>query len=51
MINSLYKLDITKDYADLPLLRTKDVHVMQSFVNNSFKNTDLKVLNFVCKFI
>lgn len=49
MSNSLYKLDITKEYTDLPLLHKKDVYIMKSFVNNSFKNTDLKALNVVCK--
>ena len=49
--NPLYKLDITKDYADLPILRKKDVYIMKSFVNNSCKNADLKALNFALKFI
>ena len=28
MSNSLYKLDITEDYDDLPLLCNKDVYIM-----------------------
>ena len=51
MSNPLYNLDITKDYDDLPLLCNKDVYIMQTFVNNGFKNADLKALNFVRKFI
>ena len=51
MSNPLYNLDITKDYDDLPLLCNKDVYIIQAFVNNGFKNADLKALNFVRKFI
>ena len=51
MSNPLYKLEITEDYADLPILRKKDVYIMYPFVDNSFKNTDLKALNFMRKFI
>lgn len=51
MSNPLYNLDITEDYDDLPLLRNKDVYIMQAFVNKGFKNADLKALNFVRKFI
>ena len=51
MSNPLYRLEITKYYADLPTLRKKDVYIIKPFVNNSFKNTDLKVFNFVQKFI
>ena len=49
--NPLYKLEITKDYDDLPILRKKDVYLLQAFVKNGFRNTDLKSLNFVRKFI
>ena len=51
VLNPLYKLEITKDYEDLPVLRKKDVYFMQAFVNNGFRNADLKSLNFVRKFI
>ena len=51
MSNPLYNLDITEDYDDLPLLRNKDVYIMQAFVNKGYKNADLKALNFVRKFI
>ena len=51
MLDPLYKLDITKAYDDPPLLRHKDVYIMQAFVDKGFKNADLKALNFVRKFI
>ena len=51
MSDPLYKLDITEDYDALPLLRNKDVYIMQAFVDKGFKNADLKALNFVRKFI
>ena len=51
MSDPLYKLDVTEDYDDLPLLRNKDVYIMQAFVDKGFKNADLKALNFVQKFI
>ena len=51
MSNPLYNLDFIEDYDDLPLLRNKDVDIMQAFVNKGFKNADLKALNFVRKFI
>ena len=50
MSNPLYNLDITEDYDDLSLLQNKDVYIMQAFVDNGFKNADLKALNFVQKF-
>ena len=42
-----YKLDITKDYEDLPLILSKEVYLMQAFVNNGYKGEDLKQHNFV----
>ena len=42
--NPLYKLDIAKDYKDLPLLHKKNVYIMQPFVDNGFKGVDLKAL-------
>ena len=49
MSNLLFKLDITKDYDDPTILRTKDVYPMQAFVNGGLKNAELKSLNFVWK--
>ena len=49
--NLIYNLDITEDYDNLPLPQNKDVYIMQAFVDNGFKNADLKALNFVQKFI
>lgn len=51
MSHPFYKLDITKDYVNLPRQHKKDIYIMQSFVDNGFKNNNLKALNFVCKFI
>ena len=51
MSDPFHKLDITKDYEALPLLRNKDVYIMQAFVDKGFKNSELKALNFVRKFI
>ena len=47
MSNPLYKLEVTKDYDDLPILRKKDVYLMQAYVDGGFRNTELKSLNFV----
>ena len=49
--NILYKLDVSDDYPDLPLLQSKDVYLMQAFVDSGFRGVDLKCLNFVCKYI
>ena len=49
MSNPLFKLDITEDYDDLPLLRQKDEYLMIVFVEGDFRNADLKALNFVRK--
>ena len=51
MSNPLFKLDITEDYDDLPLLRQKDEYLMIAFVEEGFRNADLKALNFVKKFL
>ena len=51
MSNPLFKLDITEDYDDIPLIRQKDEYLMISFVEGGFKNADLKALNFVRKFL
>ena len=46
-----YKMDVTEDYEDLLLLQSKDVYLMQAFVDHSYKEEDLKQLNFVRKYI
>ena len=50
MSNPLFKLDITEDYNDIPLLRKKDEYFMKAFVDGSFKNAELKALNFAREF-
>ena len=49
--NILYKLDISEDYLDLPLLWVNDVHLIQTFVNSFFRGACLKCLHFVSKYI
>ena len=44
-----FKMDITEDYEDLPLLWKKDVYLMKAFVDHSYNEEDLKQLNFVRK--
>ena len=51
MSNPLFKLDITEDYDDLPLIRHKDEYSMIVFVEGGFRNSDFKALNFVRKFL
>ena len=51
MSTPLYKLGITEDYKDVPLLRQKDEYLMMAFVKGGFWNADLKVLNYVRKFL
>ena len=51
MSNPLFKLEITEDYEDLPVLREKDEYLMNAFVAGGYQNVDLKLLNFVWKFI
>ena len=51
MSTPLYKLEIFEDYKDSPLLRQKDEYLMMAFVNEGFRNNDLKVLNYVRKFL
>ena len=46
-----YKLDIIEDYDNLPLLWSKDVYLLQAFINNGYKGEDLKQLNFFRKYI
>ena len=48
--NPLFKLDITEDYDDIPLIRQKDEYLMIAFVEGGFRNAKLKALNFVRKF-
>ena len=47
----LYKLNITEDYNDLPLLQKKDEYLMMTFVKGGFRNADLKALNYIRKFL
>ena len=35
----------------MPILREKDVYLMEFFVKGGFRNTDLKSLNFVRKYL
>ena len=51
MSNLLFKLNITKDYNDLPILHKKDVYLMQAFNVGGFRNAELISLNFVRKSI
>ena len=51
MSNPLFKLDITEDYDNIPLIRQKDEYLMIVFVKGGFRNADLKALNFVRKFL
>ena len=51
MSTPLFKLDITEDYKDVPLLRQKDEYLMMAFVKRGFRNADLKALNYVRKFL
>ena len=46
-----FKMNITEDYKNLPLLRSKDVYLMQAFVDHGYREDDLKQLNFVRKYI
>lgn len=43
----VYVREITEVYVDLPLLRKKDVYLIQAFVDSKDKSSDLKCLNFV----
>ena len=51
MSTPIYKLETFEDYKDLPLLRQKDEYSMTAFVKGGFRNADLKVLNYVRKFL
>ena len=51
MSNSLFKLDITEDYNNIPLLCKKNEYLTKAFVDSGFRNTELKALNFIRKFI
>ena len=51
MSTPIYKLEITEDYEDLPLLQQKGKYLMISFVKGGFRNTDLKASNYVRKFL
>ena len=51
MSTPIFKLEITKEYVDLPLLRQKDKYLVIRFVEGGFRDTDKKALNFVRKFL
>ena len=51
MPNPLFKLEITENYDDTPLLHKKDEYLMKAFVDGGFRNAELKALNFSKKFI
>ena len=51
MANPFFKLEITEDYDDLPILRKRDAYLMQAFFNGKSRNAELKYLNFVRKSI
>ena len=51
MSTPIFKLEITEDYEDLPVLRERNVYLMEAFVDGGFRNADLKSLNFVRKYI
>ena len=51
MLTPIFKLEITEDYDDLPLLRQKDEYLMIGIVGGGFRNADLKALNFIRKFL
>ena len=44
-------LEIVKDFKDPPLLRQHDVYLMLVFESNEYKGEDLKLLNFVWKYL
>ena len=50
MSNPLFKLDITEDYDDIPLLSKKDEYLMSALVEGGFRKVELKALNCVRKF-
>ena len=51
MSTPIFDLEVTEDYEDLPVLRERDVYLMEAFVDGGFQNADLKSLNFVRKYI
>ena len=51
MSNPCFKLEITEDYEDLPVLREKDEYLIEAFIDGGFRKADLKSLNFVRKYI
>ena len=51
MSTPIFDLEVTEDYQDMPILREKDVYLMKAFVDGGFRNTDLKSLNFVRKYL
>ena len=51
MSTPIFDLDITEDYQDMPILREKDVYLIEFFVKGGYRNSDLKSLNFVWKYL
>ena len=51
MSTPIFDLEITEDYQNMPILREKDVYLMESFVEAGYRNSDLKSLNFVWKYL
>ena len=51
MSTPIFDLDITEDYLDLPILRERDVYLMEAFVKGGFRSANLKALNYVLKFL
>ena len=50
-VQPFFKLKITEDYEDLPVLRERDKYLTKAFADSGFRNADLKSLNFVRKYI
>ena len=50
-MNPLFKLDITEEYDDVPLLCKKDEYLLQALLDDGFRNAELNALNFVMKFL
>ena len=49
MSNPLFKLEITEDYDDLPLIRQKDEYLMISFVKGRFQKCRFKNIKLCTK--
>ena len=51
MLTPIFDLGVTEDYLNILILCEKDAYFMEAFVKGGFRNTDLKALNFVPKFL